>query len=157
VANPLGTPALVFLHAHPDDESILSGATLAKAAASGVRTVVVFATRGDAGETKLDLGGETLGDRRVREAEAACAELRVDRVEWLAHQDSGMAGSDTTGNPAAFSNQPVHAVVTELRHLLVDEDIVSGWSYTAPVDSSRLLYLINASFHHFGQDSCRPL
>lgn len=131
VTTPLGSPALVFLHAHPDDESILSGATLAKASAVGLRTVVVFGTRGDAGETKLDLGGESLGERRVREAEAACAALRVDRVEWLAHHDSGMAGSETTGNPAAFSNQPVEAVVAELQHLLAGEHIVAFIGYDA--------------------------
>jgi LmbE family N-acetylglucosaminyl deacetylase len=122
---------MVFLHAHPDDESILSGATLAKAATTGVRTVVVFGTRGDAGETKLDLGGESLGERRVREAEAACVELRVDRVEWLSHADSGMAGSDTTGNPVAFSNQPVDTVVAELQRLLAGENIVALVGYDA--------------------------
>lgn len=131
MSNDIGAPAMVFLHAHPDDESILSGATLAKAAAVGIRTIVVFGTRGDAGETKLDLGGESLGSRRVREAEAACADLRVDRVEWLGHADSGMAGSETTGNPQAFSNQPVDAVVAELRQLLAGESIVALVGYDA--------------------------
>ena len=111
---------MLFLHAHPDDESILSGATLAKADFVGVRTIVVFATRGDAGETKLDLASESLAQRRTREAEAACASLRVDRVEWLRHDDSGMAGSATVANPAAFSNQAIEAVVDELRDLLID-------------------------------------
>ncbi|MDH3682395.1 MAG: PIG-L family deacetylase, partial [Acidimicrobiia bacterium] len=66
-------PTLVFLHAHPDDECILTGATIAKASRAGIRTIVVYGTRGDAGVTNAELGVETLGDRRAREAEAACA------------------------------------------------------------------------------------
>ena len=126
-----GAPAVLFLHAHPDDESILSGATLAKLAASELRTIVVFATRGDAGETKLDLAGESLAERRTREAEAACASLGVDRVEWLTHDDSGMASSDTIDNPAAFSNQAVETVVADMRDLLVGENIVAVVGYDA--------------------------
>ncbi len=113
----------LFVHAHPDDECILTGATLAKASALGVRTIVVYGTRGDAGETSADLGGETLGDRRVREALAACNDLGVDRVEWLPYADSGMAGTETTSNPDAFSNAPVAAVADQLVELLADERI----------------------------------
>ena len=58
---------LVSFHAHPDDESIATGGTLAKAANAGHRTVLVFGTKGEHGE--VDDGyldeGETLGERRV--------------------------------------------------------------------------------------------
>lgn len=123
------TPALLFIHAHPDDESILTGSVLAKAADLGLRTIVVFGTRGDAGETKLDLGGETLAQRRIREAEAACTDLAVDRVEWLDYDDSGMDGTDTTKNPAAFSNADPVVIADELASLLADEDIVAVVGY----------------------------
>ena len=122
-------PALLFVHAHPDDEAILTGSVLAKANALGWRTIVVYGTRGDAGETKLDLGGETLGERRVREAEAACADLGVNRVEWLAYDDSGMDGTDTTANPAAFSNAEVGPLAAEIAELLADEQIVAVVGY----------------------------
>ena len=115
-------PTVLFLHAHPDDECILTGATLAKAHAVGLRTVVVYGTRGDAGETNADLAGEALGDRRVREAEAACADLGVARVEWLPYDDSGMADSDTAGNSAAFSNADAIDVAAQLTELLRDEE-----------------------------------
>ncbi len=41
---------IVSFHAHPDDEAILCGGTLAKAAAAGHRVVLVYATRGENGE-----------------------------------------------------------------------------------------------------------
>ncbi|MFV2040144.1 MAG: PIG-L deacetylase family protein, partial [Acidimicrobiales bacterium] len=115
--------ALVFAHAHPDDESVLTGATLAKANALGFRTVVVYGTRGDAGETGQDLQGESLGDRRVREAEAACTELGVDRIEWLPYDDSGMAGTDTTTNPRAFCNANIAEAAALTADRLSDETV----------------------------------
>ncbi len=120
---------MLFLHAHPDDECILTGATLAKAAATDVRTIVVYGTKGDAGETNANLGDETLGDRRVAEAEAACRDLGVARVEWLDYVDSGMAETETTSNPAAFSNASPAAVAGELAELLSDENIVAVIGY----------------------------
>ncbi|MEM7340303.1 MAG: PIG-L family deacetylase [Actinomycetota bacterium] len=127
----MAAPTLVFVHAHPDDECILTGATLAKVSAAGIRTIVVYGTRGDAGETNAELGEETLGDRRVREATAACADLGVDRIEWLPYADSGMAGTETTANPAAFSNADPAAVAAELATLLVDESITAVVGYDA--------------------------
>ena len=125
----MNEPCLLFIHAHPDDECILTGSVLAKANSFGIRTVVVFGTRGDAGETKLDLGGECLGERRVREAEAACADLGVNRIEWLAYDDSGMDGTHTTSNPSAFSNADPAALAAELVELLADEDVVAIVGY----------------------------
>jgi len=121
--------AIVFVHAHPDDECILTGATLAKAASLGLRTIVVYGSRGDAGETNAELAGEALGDRRVREGEAACAELGVSRVEWLPYADSGMANTATTKHPDAFSNQPPERLAIELARLLAGEHIAAIVGY----------------------------
>ena len=123
--------ALLFLHAHPDDECVLTGAIIAKASALGIRTIVAYGSRGDAGETNQDLGGESLGDRRVREATAACADLGVDRIEWLPYDDSGMAGTPTTENPKAFSNAEPAAVATELAARLEDERLMAIVGYDA--------------------------
>ncbi len=122
---------LLFLQAHPDDECILTGATMAKAKSLGMRTIVVYGTRGDAGETNQDLGEESLGDRRVREALAACAELGADRIEWLPYDDSGMAGTDTTSNPAAFSNADPATVAAQVADLLEDETLDAIIGYDA--------------------------
>ena len=101
---------LVFVHAHPDDECILTGSTIALAARLGMRAVLVYGSRGDAGETNEDLGDETLAERRVRETVAAAEVLGAHRIEWLPYADSGMAGTETTANPEAFSNADPVAV-----------------------------------------------
>ncbi|MDD0858991.1 PIG-L family deacetylase [Arthrobacter alpinus] len=41
---------MLFVHAHPDDETIVTGATMAAAAAAGARVVLVTCTRGELGE-----------------------------------------------------------------------------------------------------------
>jgi LmbE family N-acetylglucosaminyl deacetylase len=122
---------LVCLHAHPDDEVMLTGQLLAKASAKGLRTVVIYGTRGEAGRTDHDLGEETLGERRAREALAACAELGVDRVEFLDHVDSGMAGSPTNGDPAAFSNADPDEVADRIIELLAGERVLAVVGYDA--------------------------
>ena len=77
------------------------------------------------------MDGETLGDRRVREAEVACAELGVARVEWLPYDDSGMAGTNTTTNPRAFSNADPARVAAEIAALLHDEVLGGVVGYDA--------------------------
>ena len=72
---------LVCFHAHPDDEAILTGGSMLRAAEEGHRNVLVVATNGDFGEVPDDLAaGETLVDRRRQETLASAAVLGVDRV-----------------------------------------------------------------------------
>ncbi|HMG44121.1 MAG TPA: PIG-L family deacetylase [Acidimicrobiales bacterium] len=95
---------LVAFHAHPDDECMAQSGTLAKAAADGHRTVVVYATRGEVGEVAdgfLD-PGETLVERRMVEAQRSAAVLGVARVEWLGYRDSGMMGTPENDDPRCF-------------------------------------------------------
>lgn len=114
------TDTIVSIHAHPDDECMLTGELLAKTAARGLRTVVVYGSRGDAGKTGMDLGGETLGQRREAEARAACAALGVDRVEFLDHLDSGMAGDPENGHPDAFWRADPEVVAATIADLVAD-------------------------------------
>ena len=94
---------LVCFHAHPDDEAIGTGGTLARAAAEGHRVVLVIATNGEWGEAPEDLGpGETLADRRRQEAEASCAALGVHQLRWLGYEDSGMTGWAQNANAGSF-------------------------------------------------------
>lgn len=102
---------------------------MAKAGAAGLRTIVVYGTKGDAGETNADLGGQTLGERRVDEATAACTELQVGRIEWLPFADSGMADTEENNNPNAFSNADPDAVATQLALMLADENVVAVVGY----------------------------
>ncbi len=94
---------LVCFHAHPDDEVISTGGTIARASAEGHRVVLVVATNGDHGEVPDDLGPhETLVDRRRAETEASARVLGIDRVVWLGYTDSGMTGWEQNGDPNSF-------------------------------------------------------
>src|SRR4029453_13928474 len=82
---------IVFLHAHPDDESTQTSGSMARASAGGDRVVVVYATNGDHGEAPDDLGtGETVGDRRHTEAEASARATGTQRVAWVGFAHFGI-------------------------------------------------------------------
>src|SRR6478672_11988721 len=89
-----GVSTIVFVHAHPDDESSQTSGSMARAASEGHRVVVVYATGGEHGELPAQglPDGETLVDWRRREADASAAVLGVQRVAWLGFADSGMSG-----------------------------------------------------------------
>jgi len=113
---------LVAFHAHPDDESLSMGGTLARAAAAGHRTVLVVATGGEHGQVPADLAvGESLADRRRRETEAACEVLGVSRLAWLGYEDSGMTGWSQNSNPGAFVNADLSEASARLARILADE------------------------------------
>ncbi len=80
---------LVSFHAHPDDEALLTGGTLARAAAEGHRVVLVTATAGEAGLTDGTGLHPPLGERRRDELARAAAALGCARWELLDYQDSG--------------------------------------------------------------------
>jgi LmbE family N-acetylglucosaminyl deacetylase len=121
----------VFFHAHPDDEAIATGGTMARMAAAGHRVVLVTATRGELGEVPEGYlnPGETLADRRARELDAACAVLGVARHEYLGYGDSGMAGEATNDDPACFWQADVEEAAERLAVLLRAEgaDIVTAY------------------------------
>lgn len=116
---------IVALHAHPDDESLLSAGTLARAAARGDRVVLVLATRGEGGEVGAGVldGGDDLGTLRSREAQASADALGVARLVFLGHLDSGLEptadGSWPTGSLCAADRQ---RVIDQVVAVLVEED-----------------------------------
>ncbi|QES49992.1 N-acetyl-1-D-myo-inositol-2-amino-2-deoxy-alpha-D-glucopyranoside deacetylase [Streptomyces venezuelae] len=110
-----GLPArrLLLVHAHPDDESINNGVTMAKYAAEGAHVALVTCTLGEEGEVippelaHLAAGQEdTLGRHRVGELAAAMAELGVSDHGFLGgpgrYRDSGMMGVEQNHRPGAF-------------------------------------------------------
>ena len=113
----------VFFHAHPDDEVIQTGGTMAKMAAGGHRVVLVTATRGELGEVPDGLlaPGETLTERREVELAAACAVLGVARHEYLGYRDSGMAGEATNDDPSCFWQADLDEAATRLAVVLDEE------------------------------------
>ena len=123
---------LVCFHAHPDDESIATGGTLARAKAEGHRTVLVVATGGDHGEVPPDLAhGESLVDRRRVETQRSCEVLGVDRLVWLGYADSGMTGWAQNADPGAFLNAPLDEVAERLAAVLRDEraDVLTTYDW----------------------------
>lgn len=71
---------VVAFHAHPDDEALLTGGTLAKLAADGHRVVIVVATDGSMGPA---------ASRRLAELQASAQILGAARVVHLGYADSG--------------------------------------------------------------------
>ncbi|MGB0101194.1 MAG: PIG-L family deacetylase, partial [Nocardioides sp.] len=114
---------LVSFHAHPDDESIATGGTLAAAAAAGHRVVLVFGTRGEEGEPVPGVlaEGEQLWERRVVESHTSAEVLGVERVEFLGYTDSGMMGEPTNDNPACFWQADLDEAAERLATILRDE------------------------------------
>ncbi len=115
---------LVTFHAHPDDESIATGGTMARAKAEGNRVVLVVATRGELGEYSPDAlaPGETLTERRVAEQLASAKVLGVDRVEFLGYRDSGMAGEPTNNDEGTFAQADVEEAAGRLAAILREEN-----------------------------------
>ena len=104
---------ILFVHAHPDDEAIGTGATMAHYAATGAHVTLVTCTLGEEGEihvpalAQLEAAqADQLGGYRITELAAACAALGVTDYRFLGgagrFRDSGMMGLPTNEHPRAF-------------------------------------------------------
>lgn len=124
-------PRLLLVHAHPDDESLWTGGTIARYAAHGVGVTVVTCTLGEEGEVispglrPLQAGmADQLGGYRVAELRSACAALGVTDHRFLGGigrwRDSGMAGVAANEHPRAFSSGVLADQVSALRQVLDD-------------------------------------
>jgi LmbE family N-acetylglucosaminyl deacetylase len=113
----------VVFHAHPDDEAIATGGTMAKAASEGHRVVLVVATKGEHGEVEEGFLGsdESLDTRRVQETHAAAQVLGVARVEFLGYVDSGMMGTPENDAPGSFWKADVEEAAGRLATILNEE------------------------------------
>ncbi|WP_434595020.1 PIG-L family deacetylase [Brevibacterium sp. 1718] len=107
------TPRVLLVHAHPDDETITTGGTIAELVSEGAEVMVLTATRGEGGEVipaeLKQLEGDRAGLARVREQEIAEAMLALGvRMHTFlggttrTFEDSGMEwGPDGHARPAA--------------------------------------------------------
>lgn len=98
---------ILAVYAHPDDETIHWGGTLARYAAGGVRVVCAAATRGELGEIvdpslATARSFERLGEIRMDEMARAAAVLGPIEVRWLGYRDSGTDGDPGNNDPDAF-------------------------------------------------------
>jgi len=120
---------LLLVHAHPDDESIGTGATMAKYAAEGAAVTLVTCTLGELGEIippdqahlAWDSGGG-LGQFRIGELAAACRALGVTDHRFLGGagrwRDSGMMGAPSNDWPGCFWRAAVDEAASELMKVI---------------------------------------
>jgi N-acetyl-1-D-myo-inositol-2-amino-2-deoxy-alpha-D-glucopyranoside deacetylase len=144
------TPRLLFVHAHPDDESITNGVTIAHYVARGARVRVVTCTLGEEGEVIGDQWAQLavdhadqLGGYRIGELTAALHALGLDGPVYLGGpgrwRDSGMVGAqarDRQGSQRfsdADQREAVGAlveIIRELRpHVVVTYDPNGGYGH----------------------------
>lgn len=119
----LDPATVVFVHAHPDDEAIFTGGTMARLVAGGHRVVLVVATGGELG-ARTRAGGDgddDLSERRGAETVAAARLLGAARVAWLGYRDSGMAGDPANDAPGSFWSADADAAAGRLAALLAEE------------------------------------
>ncbi|MGW1031848.1 N-acetyl-1-D-myo-inositol-2-amino-2-deoxy-alpha-D-glucopyranoside deacetylase [Streptomyces antibioticus] len=119
---------LLLVHAHPDDESINNGATMARYAAEGAHVTLVTCTLGERGEVippeLRHLTGAALGEHRLRELTAAMAELGVEDVRLLGgagrYGDSGMMGLADNDDPDCFWQADVDTAAATLAEVILE-------------------------------------
>ncbi|MFI8961023.1 N-acetyl-1-D-myo-inositol-2-amino-2-deoxy-alpha-D-glucopyranoside deacetylase [Streptomyces sp. NPDC053493] len=148
---------LLLVHAHPDDESINNGATMARYAAEGALVTLVTCTLGEEGEVippelaHLAPDRENrLGEHRVGELAAAMKELGVTDHRFLGgpgrFRDSGMMGAPQNRHPKAFWNTDVDTaaphlveVIRETRpQVMVTYDPDGGYGHPDHIQAHRV-------------------
>jgi N-acetyl-1-D-myo-inositol-2-amino-2-deoxy-alpha-D-glucopyranoside deacetylase len=145
---------LLLVHAHPDDESINNGATMARYAAEGAHVTLVTCTLGERGEVippeLAHLTGPALGQHRRQELDAAMAALGVQDFRLLGgagrYSDSGMMGLPDNDDPGCFWRADVDEaaahlveVIREVRpQVLVTYDDNGGYGHPDHIQAHRV-------------------
>ncbi|GAA3741341.1 N-acetyl-1-D-myo-inositol-2-amino-2-deoxy-alpha-D-glucopyranoside deacetylase [Salinactinospora qingdaonensis] len=148
---------LLLVHAHPDDESIVTGATMAKYAAEGAAVTLVTCTLGEEGEVippelahlAADQQGG-LGKHRIAELERACVAMGVRDHRFLGgpgrYRDSGMMGAASNDHPDCFWRADVESAAHELAiiirevapHVIVTYDDNGGYGHPDHIQAHRV-------------------
>jgi len=150
---------LLLVHAHPDDESISTGATMARYAAEGAQVTLVTCTLGELGEiippSLAYLAAEKedrLGAYRIGELTAACAALGVTDHRFLGGpgrwRDSGMMGTAGNDDPRCFWRADVDQaagalldVIGEVRpQVLVTYDAHGAYGHPDHIQAHRVAW-----------------
>jgi N-acetyl-1-D-myo-inositol-2-amino-2-deoxy-alpha-D-glucopyranoside deacetylase len=145
---------LLLVHAHPDDESINNGATMARYAAEGAHVTLVTCTLGERGEVippeLRHLTGPALGAHRRGELAAALRELGVSDARLLGgagrYGDSGMMGGADNDDPGCFWQADLDEaaghlaeVILEVRpQVLVTYDDHGGYGHPDHIQAHRV-------------------
>ena len=148
----------LLVHAHPDDETINNGATMAMYAALGADITLVTCTRGEEGEVLVPelahlAASQTdrLGEHRVEELTLAMQELGVRDHRFLGDEqqrfrDSGMMGTDPNNRSDTFWQANLEAaadllvsVIDEIKpHVLITYDEFGGYGHPDHIQAHRV-------------------
>jgi len=111
---------LLFVYAHPDDESFGNAGTILRYSSDGVAVHYACATRGEAGDVSPELlaGYADVGALRTVEQMRAAEVLGLTGVHFLGHRDSGMPGSPDNQHPNALIRQPPALVAGQIVALI---------------------------------------
>jgi N-acetyl-1-D-myo-inositol-2-amino-2-deoxy-alpha-D-glucopyranoside deacetylase len=148
---------VLLVHAHPDDETINNGATMARYVAEGASVTLLTCTLGEEGEVLVpELAqlaadqADQLGGYRIWELRAAMAALGVTDIRFLGgagrFRDSGMMGTPANDNPRAFWQADLDeaiahavAVVREVRpQVVVTYDENGGYGHPDHIQAHRV-------------------
>ena len=123
---------LLLVHAHPDDETINNGVTMAKYAASGAQVTLVTCTRGEEGEVLVtELANlasdkdDKLGEHREIELKDAMAQLGINDFRFLGApnkkwRDSGMMGTPQNERGNVFWQADLDEASHELVKIILE-------------------------------------
>jgi N-acetyl-1-D-myo-inositol-2-amino-2-deoxy-alpha-D-glucopyranoside deacetylase len=148
---------LLLVHAHPDDETINNGATMARYVAEGAQVTLLTCTLGEEGEILVpELAqlaadqADQLGGYRIWELRGAMDALGVSDIRFLGgpgrYRDSGMMGVPANSHPRAFWNADLDeaiahavAVVREVRpQVVVTYDENGGYGHPDHIQAHRV-------------------
>ena len=155
---------LLLVHAHPDDETINNGATMAMYAALGAQVTLVTCTRGEEGEVlvaehahKAAAQDDLLGEHRVIELADAMRALGVSDHRFLGaphhqYRDSGMMGTEPNERPDTFwradfdkATADLVAVIDEVKpHVLITYDEFGGYGHPDHIQAHRVAMAASA-------------
>ncbi|MEI6372380.1 MAG: N-acetyl-1-D-myo-inositol-2-amino-2-deoxy-alpha-D-glucopyranoside deacetylase [Actinomycetes bacterium] len=157
MSDPTADRRLLLVHAHPDDECIATGASMAMYAAQGAHVTLVTCTLGEEGEILLpDVAHlaadqqDELGAHRQEELGAAMAALGVTDWRLLggpgAFRDSGMIGTPSNQRADCFwradlleAAAPLVGVIREVRpQVLITYDDFGGYGHPDHIQAHRV-------------------
>ena len=149
---------VLLVHAHPDDETINNGATMAMYAALGASVTLVTCTRGEEGEVLIPelshlaaSATDSLGQHRITELALAMKELGVTDHRFLGegvklYRDSGMMGTEPNNRPDVFWQADLDEaadllvrVIDEVKpHVLITYDEFGGYGHPDHIQAHRV-------------------
>ena len=144
----------LFVHAHPDDETINNGATMAQMVEDGVAVTLITCTRGEEGEVLVpelahlaSNAEDKLGIHRITELANAMKELGVKDHRFLGnYRDSGMMGTLQNEHPNCFWRADVEeaaknlaAIIDEVKpQVMVTYDENGGYGHPDHIQTHRV-------------------